>query len=69
MKKANNTDLKNAPDWVKENMFGDFSEQDEPLGFMSGVFVLIAMVIVATIIADVATGFDLHNLLAEVMTI
>lgn len=43
-------------------------EYDEPLGLMSGVFVLVAMVMATIIIADVATGFDLHNLLAEVMT-
>jgi hypothetical protein len=50
---------------------GDYADRtgsDEPLGLMSGVFVLIAMVIVSIIIADVATGFNLHNLLAGVMT-
>ncbi len=50
-------------------------EYDEPLGLMSGIFVLIAMVIVTFLVVgfiaailDYSTGFDLHNLLAEVMT-
>lgn len=48
--------------------YNDFSKRngsDEPLGLFSGFMILLAMVIISIIIADVATGFNLHNLLAD----
>jgi hypothetical protein len=38
-------------------------EQDEPLGFISGAFILLAMIAVSVMIADVATGFSLHEVI------
>lgn len=43
---------------------GSKSDEDS-LGLLSGFFILFAMVIISIIIADVATGFNLHNLLAN----
>ena len=43
----------------------DPKNSSEELGLLSGFFILFAMVIISIIIADVATGFNLHNLLAD----
>ena len=53
---------------MKNKYFTDLAPRngsDEPLGLFSGFMILLAMVIISIIIADVATGFNLHNLLAD----
>ena len=44
------------------------SERDEEsLGLLSGFFILAGLIILSIIIADVVTGFNLHNLLADAL--
>jgi len=48
--------------------YDDYAERngsDEPLGLISGLFILLGMILVSVLIADVASGFQLHELLAD----
>jgi len=59
MKRASKRDLQNAPDWVKESMFEDFSprigsdEELEPMTFWDGVIVLAVIVAVTLVVLGV----------------
>jgi hypothetical protein len=52
--------------------FGDYADRtgsEEPLGLLSGAFILLAMIAVSVMIADVATGFNLHEVIGNLISI
>jgi hypothetical protein len=48
--------------------FADRNGSDEPLGFISGAFIILAMIAVSVMIADVATGFSLHEVIGNLIS-